>query len=125
MNKKLLEDTLAKFLKAWEDKDVDAVLNLMSGHFEYFETPLEQPLTKIEEVRVLWNPVKTFEAEVQLAFNILSIQEEYGLFRIQGSYKHTYEKAEKVTKIDRIFLISIDNNGKITKFIQWRESKNI
>jgi ketosteroid isomerase-like protein len=125
MNKNLLESTLSNFLKAWEDKNVEAVVGLMSDDFEYFESPLDAPLTKLQQVRELWKPVKTFEAEVKLSFSTLSVENAYGIFRVKGTYEHTYYKTKKTTQIDRIFLLAVDEKGKITKFIQWREAKDI
>ena len=58
----------------------------------------------------------------------LCVNTNFGLFRIRGTYQPTHEQDEqenKKTKIDRIFLLSVDKNGKIIKFMQWRESKNL
>lgn len=124
MNKKLLETTLAKLLKAWEEKNVEAVVGLMSDDFEYFESPLDVPLTKLQQIRELWKPVETFEAEVKLSFSTLGVEKAYGIFRIKGTYEHTYDQTKKTTQIDRIFLLAVDEAGKITKFMQWREAKD-
>lgn len=125
MNKELLEDTLAAFLKAWEHKNIDEVVGLLAKSFEYYETPLDKPLTTQEQVRELWSPVPTFEANISLSFETLSINSDFGLFRIKGMYAHTYKKSNKTTKIDRIFLLSVDRKGKITMFMQWRESMDL
>lgn len=121
MDKRTVESALQNFLNAWERKDVDAVVNLLADSFEYFESPLDEPLRTKEEVRELWKPVPRFKAKVSLSFVTLSLNKEFSLFRIQGNYKHM---DKKTTYIDRIFLISVDNRGKITKFIQWRELKD-
>ena len=124
MNKNLLEKTLDSFLKAWEQKSIESVVDLLADNFEYYESPLDEPLTTKDEIRELWAPVPKFEAEVKLSFENMGIQEEYGLFRIKGTYEHDYDGGNKVTKIDRIFLLSVDGAGKMTKFMQWRESKD-
>jgi len=124
MNKKLLESTLESFLKAWEQKNIDSVVSLLADSFKYYESPLDKPLNNLDQIRKLWSPVPTFEADITLSFKTLSIEREFGLFRIEGVYKHTYDQAKKTTHIDRVFLLAVDKNGKITKFMQWRESKD-
>ena len=124
MNKKLLESALTNFLLAWKHKSIDEVVNLLSDSFNYYESPLDEPLTTPKQIRELWASVPKFKADITLAFDTLVINDDFGLFRIKGNYAHTYEKDNKVTKIDRIFLLSIDDKGKITKFMQWRESKD-
>ena len=119
-----LESTLSQFLKAWEQKSIESVVDLFSDNFKYYESPLDKPLTTKDEIRELWAPVPKFEAEVKLSFETMSITKNYGLFRILGTYEHNYEGGNKITKIDRIFLLSVDNVDKITKFMQWRESKD-
>jgi len=121
MDKQQLETTLANFLKAWEDKDIDAVVNLLPDEFEYYESPLDEPLTSKEEVIKLWQPVPKTEANIALDFETVSIGKDYGLFRITGTYSET--DVEKKYLIDRIFLLAIDDEGKMKKFMQWRESK--
>lgn len=125
MPKKTIQTTLQEFLNAWEQKDIEEVIDLLADSFEYFESPLEKPLTTKEEVRELWKPVPKFEAKISLSFATLSLEKEFGIFRIEGSYKHTYDKSKKTTKIDRIFLLAVNKKGNITKFIQWREYKDI
>jgi ketosteroid isomerase-like protein len=124
MNKITIESTLNAFLKGWEEKDIEAVVNLLSDSFAYYESPLDLPLTTKDQVRTLWAPVPKFEATVTLSFETLSIEDSFGLFRITGTYEHTYDKTKKITRIDRIFLLSVDTDGKLTKFMQWRESKD-
>ena len=121
MDKQQLEATLKNFLKAWEDKSIESVVDLLSDKFEYFETPLEKPLTEKEEIIELWKPVPEVEADIVLSFETMSIGEKYGLFRITGTYSETDVK--KKYMIDRIFLLAVDENGLIKKFMQWRESK--
>lgn len=120
-----LESTLNALLKAWEQKNIAAVVDLLSENFKYYESPLDKPLTTKEEVRNLWAPVPTFEADVKLSFETMCVTNEFGLFRILGTYEHNYDGSGKVTKIDRIFLLSVDDKGKMTKFMQWRESKDM
>jgi len=124
MNKQMLESTLASFLKAWEQKSIDAVVNLLANSFEYYESPLDKPLTNSDQIRELWSPVPKFEADIKLSFKTLSIEDDFGFFRIEGTYDHTYKRAKKTTHIDRIFLLAVDRNGKIIRFMQWRESKD-
>jgi hypothetical protein len=124
MNQKLLESTLSLFLKAWEQKNIEAVVNLLAGSFKYYESPLDKPLTTPSQIRELWGPVPKFEADISLIYKTLSVEDSFGLFRVMGTYGHTYDEKKKVTKIDRIFLLAVDKSGKITKFMQWRESKD-
>ena len=123
MNKLPLEKTLVKFLKAWKDKDIDAVVNLLSDKFKYYETPLEKPLTTKKAIIKLWQPVPETEGEIKLNYQTICLKKEYGLFRITGSFILT--DVNKKYIIDRIFLISVDKQGLLTKFIQWRETKKL
>ncbi len=120
MNKHIVQSTLTSFLRAWENKNIEAVLHLLADSFEYFESPLEKPLTTTDQVRTLWSPVPKLNADVSLSFETLAITDEFGLFRIRGTYQHHDDGT--VTNIDRIFLLAVEVNGKITKFMQWRES---
>ena len=125
MNKIELESAVLSFLKAWEQKNIDAVVNLLSNSFEYYETPIDKPLTSPDQIRNLWSPVPKLKAHISLSFTTLNAEDDFGLFRIQGAYTYGNDSTKKATKIDRIFLIAIDTEGKITKFMQWRESKEI
>ena len=121
MDKSKLETTLTNFLKAWENKSIDAVVSLLADKFEYFETPLEKPLTTEKEIRDLWAPVPKVEADISLDYQTMAITQKFGLFRITGTYSETDVK--KKFLIDRIFLLCINDQGKMTKFMQWRESR--
>lgn len=119
---KLRNKTLDKFLRAWESKDISAVLELLPERFEYYESPLDKPLNNKQDIAELWAPVPETEAEVKLDYKFLADTDEYGLFRITGEYMEG-RRSKVLKKIDRIFLIDVDDEGKMCKFMQWREEK--
>jgi ketosteroid isomerase-like protein len=107
------------FLSAWEDKDIDAVIDVLADDFEYYETPFADPITNETAIRDLWQPVPELQTDISLHSTTLSVEEHEGLFRIQDSYIHDGTAKE----IDRIFHIRVNDVGNMTYFMQWRESK--
>lgn len=121
MKKESLEVWVTNFLKAWAEKNIEAVLGLLADQFEYYETPFDEPLREKTQVAELWKTVPENQTDIFLSYETLAVTDNYGLFRVSGSF--VKKNINKRVKMDAVYLVAVDERGLCTKFRQWYEGK--
>jgi len=112
---------LKEFMDSWKNLEGEKTCDLLADKLEYFETPLDKPLTSKEKVKPLWAIVPENQKEIAYSGEILFEDENKCIYHF--SMNRTMVKTGVVQKIDGIFEIKLDNNNKLTYFKQWRATK--
>lgn len=118
MLKEKYEKWTKEFMESWKELDWKRTLETLDKNVEYYENPIDKPCQKFEEVTNLWNVVEDNQKDISYKFEIISYNENTCIVNWQMT--RTMTKSEIKQKIDGIFQVSIDDEGKCTFFKQWR-----
>lgn len=121
MCKEMYEKWTKEFMESWKELDWKRTLNTLSRNVEYYENPIDKPCSSFEEVTNLWNIVPNNQKDIDYQFKIISFNENICIINWQMT--RTMIKTNTKQKIDGIFQISLDGQGKCTFFKQWRFTK--
>lgn len=110
---------IKKFMESWKNLEGVKTCELMSDNLEgYYETPLDKPLTKKDDVKQLWEIVPTNQKDISYTYDILLANKQHCLFHF--TMTRTMNVTEKTQSIDAICEIKLDKNNLLTFFKQWR-----
>ena len=118
MLKEKYEKWTKEFMESWKELDWKRTLETLDKNVEYYENPIDKPCQNFEEVTNLWNVVEENQKDISYEFEIISYDENTCI--INWQMNRTMTKTGAKQKIDGIFLVSINDEGKCTYFKQWR-----
>ena len=118
MLKEKYEKWTKELMESWKELDWKRTLETLDKNVEYYENPIDKPCQNFEEVTNLWNIVADNQKDISYEFEIFSYNENTCIVNWQMT--RTMTKSEIKQKIDGIFQVSIDDEGKCTFFKQWR-----
>lgn len=109
------------FLESWKNLDWKTTLTYLTQDVQYYENPIDQPCKNFEEVTSLWSVVEENQKDISYQFEIVAYNENTCI--INWQMERTLIKGDVHQKIDGIFQISLNEEGKCTYFKQWRFTK--
>ncbi len=107
---------------AWETLNAEAAANLFRNDAEYFEMPFVEPLRGREEIFRYWTHVSRSQKKVRFNFKILSCTGDFGIAHWQATF--TRFPAKTQVKLDGIFVIRLDAEGRCTSLREWWHRKH-
>ncbi|MDD3646933.1 MAG: nuclear transport factor 2 family protein [Candidatus Dojkabacteria bacterium] len=121
MNKDRFPNWLNDFGKAWEDRNPEAVIDLLSSDIKYYENALEEPLIGKEKVQEVWQVVPQNQSDVRFSGEVIMIDGNTAI--ANWKVKRIRQPSGERENIDGIFLFELNDNDKCVLFKQWRTSK--
>ena len=123
MNIKNFKAWLDLLGKAWVGGDPKIAVDICADKIAYFEDPFEPPLTTKEEIFKVWTGVPKKQKDISFKYDIVSISNNVGIAHWTAEYisKATGNKS----KLDEIFVVSLNKEGKCIKFQQWWNTKKL
>lgn len=115
------KEFLTKFMDSWKNLEGEKTCDLMAENLEYFENPIDAPITKKDLVKPLWAIVPDNQKDITYSGEVLFEDEDSCIYHF--TMKRTMIATNKVQDIDGIFEIKLDENNKLTYFKQWRFTK--
>lgn len=112
---------LKEFMDSWKNLDGEKTCELMADKLQYFENPIDPPLTTKKDVKPLWAVVKENQKDVSYKGKILFEDEKSCIYHF--SMQRTMVKTNKIQNIDGFFEIKLNNKNQLTYFKQWRYTK--
>jgi len=103
--------------RAWTSRDAQAAADLFTEHGTYQVTPFAEPLRGRQAILDYWTHVTQTEQDIQFGYEILSVPPEQGIARWWASFVIVPPGLQ--TKLDGIFLISLDENGRCRSLREW------
>lgn len=100
--------------RTWLAKDITAVRSLLAGTFEYYENPLEEPLTTWEQVEAVWQEVKGQNiSHLEIVPLITS--------DVAGSASYTFHYSDEKGSHESTgsYFVRLNEDGKAIEFRQW------
>jgi len=103
--------------RAWTSRDPRAAADLFAADGIYQVTPFVEPMRGREAIFDYWTHVTQTEQDIQFAYEILALTPEQGIARWRASFVRVPPGLQ--TKLDGIFLISLDENGRCHALREW------
>jgi len=103
--------------QAWERRDAQAATELFAMDGAYQVTPFVEPLRGREAILEYWSGVTRTEENVRFGYKILVARPEINIARWWASFVIVPQGLK--TKLDGIFLISLDGEGRCTSLREW------
>lgn len=108
---------LEAYSRAWESRDAQAAAELFAEDATYQVTPFVQPMRGRPEILEYWTQVARTEEHIRFGYEVLAVTSEKGIARWWASFVRVPPGAK--TKLDGIFLISLDGNGRCQSLREW------
>ncbi len=103
--------------RAWECRDPEAATELFTGDGTYQVTPFVEPLRGHKAIFDYWSGVARTEESIRFGYEILVASAEINIARWWASFVIVPEGLQ--TKLDGIFLISLDDQGRCKSLREW------
>jgi len=103
--------------RAWTSRDPHAAADLFMEDGTYQVTPFVEPMRGKQAILDYWTHVTETEEGIQFGYEILSATPEQGIARWWASFVIVPPGLQ--TKLDGIFLISLDENGRCHSLREW------
>jgi hypothetical protein len=103
--------------RAWTRRDPRAAADLFAEDGTYQVTPFVEPMRGRQSIFEYWTNVAQTEQNIQFGYEILSVTPEQGIARWWASFVRVPPGLQ--TKLDGIFLISLDEHGRCHSLREW------
>jgi hypothetical protein len=103
--------------QAWLNHDPEAATALFTEDGTYQVTPFLKPLCGRKAIFEYWSEVTRTEENIEFEYEILVANAELNIAKWSASFVVVPQRLE--TKLDGIFLISIDAEGRCTSLREW------
>jgi hypothetical protein len=103
--------------KAWESRNVEAAAALYADDGTYQVTPFLEPMRGRKAIFEYWSEVARTEENVRFGYEILVSNAEINIARWSASFVIVPQGLQ--TRLDGIFLISLDEQGRCKSLREW------
>ncbi len=118
MTEEQLDDWTTKLGKVWTAQNPDQAMQLVNRDtIEWYENPLDEPITSWSEVYKLWAVIPNNQKDVSFSHKIIACSDGFGIINWQA--KLTKVPSDIRLVIDGIFMVKIADDGTCTYFKQW------
>ena len=111
------ESWLEKYGNAWRSRNPQAAADLFTDEGTYQVTPFIEPMRGRAAIFEYWSHVAETERDIQFGYEVLALTPDAGLARWWASFLIVPQRLR--TKLDGIFLISLDVNGRCRSLKEW------
>lgn len=117
MESEMFQSWLEAYGRAWMGRDAQAAADLFAQDGTYQVTPFVEPMRGRSAIFDYWVHITETEQDVQFGHEILAVTPGVGIARWWASFLIVPEALH--TKLDGIFLITLDRNGRCTALREW------
>jgi len=111
------DDWLDAYGRAWESRNPQAAADLYAEDGTYQVTPFLEPMRGKQAILEYWTNVAQTQQDIQFGYQILAVTPEHGIARWWASFVIVPHGLQ--TKLDGIFLISLDENSRCHSLREW------
>jgi uncharacterized protein (TIGR02246 family) len=111
------ESWLEAYGKAWEKRDPEGAAGLFAEDGTYQVTPFSEPMRGRQAIFEYWRGVARTEENVQFGYEILVAKPELNIARWWASFVIVPQGLK--TKLDGIFVIALDEEGRCKSLREW------
>jgi hypothetical protein len=117
MEQAAFKSWLEAYGRAWQERNPQAAANLFTEDGTYQVTPFVEPMRGRLAILEYWSNVARTEEDIQFGFEILAATQEAGIARWWASFLIVPQGLQ--TKLEGIFLISLDAGGRCRSLREW------
>jgi hypothetical protein len=117
MERSSFESWLEKYGSAWRSRNPQAAADLFSDDGTYQVTPFVEPMRGRTAIFEYWSRVAETERDIQFGYEVLALTSEAGIARWWASFLIVPQGLQ--TKLDGVFLISLDADGRCKSLREW------
>ena len=111
------DDWLDAYGHAWESRNPQAAADLYAEDGIYQVTPFLEPMRGRKAILEYWTNVAQTQQDIHFGYEILAVTPEHGIARWWASFVIVPSGLQ--TKLDGIFLISLDEDGRCRSLREW------
>jgi SnoaL-like domain len=111
------ESWLDAYGQAWENRNPEAAAALFNESGTYQVTPFLEPMRGRKAIFEYWSEVARTEKDIRFGYEILVVKDELNIARWSASFVRVPPGLQ--TKLDGIFLISLDEEGRCKSLQEW------
>lgn len=108
---------LEAYGRAWTERNAQAAADLFAEDGTYQITPFVEPVRGRSAIFDYWSQVAETERDIQFGYEILAATREAGIARWWASFLIIPQQLQ--TKLDGIFLIAFDGDGRCKSLREW------
>ena len=117
MTLQAFDDWLDAYGRAWERRNPQAAAALFAEDGTYQVTSFLDPMRGRQAIFEYWTHVARTQQNIQFGYEILAVTPEYGIAHWWSSF--VIIPPGLSTKLDGIFLISLDETGRCHSLREW------
>lgn len=117
MEKPQFECWLGNYGGAWKNRAPQAAADLFADDGTYQVTPFVEPIRGRAAIFEYWSHVAETERDIQFGYEVLALTPEAGIARWWASFLIVPQGLQ--TKLDGIFLITLDADGRCKSLKEW------
>ncbi len=117
MDRTSFESWLEAYGRAWRDRNPQAAANLFTEDGTYRVTPFVEAMRGRPAIFEYWSHVAQTEQEIQFGYEVLAVTAEVGIAQWWASFVIVPPGLQ--TRLDGIFLISLDADGHCMSLREW------
>jgi hypothetical protein len=103
--------------RAWEQRDPQAAAELFAEDGSYQVSPFVEPMRGREAIHEYWIQIAQTEQDIKFGYEVLAVTADFGIARWWASFIRIPPWLD--TKLDGIFLISLDADGNCKSLREW------
>jgi hypothetical protein len=103
--------------QAWENRNPEAAAALFNESGTYQVTPFLEPMRGRKAIFEYWSEVARTEKDIRFVYEILVVKDELNIARWSASFVRVPPGLQ--TKLDGMFLISLDDGGRCKSLQEW------
>jgi hypothetical protein len=108
---------LEAYGRAWMGRDAPAAAELYAEDGTYQVTPFVEPMRGRAAILEYWSHVAATQRDIQFGYEVLAVTAEMGISRWWASFVIVPQGLQ--TKLDGIFVISLDAGGSCLSLREW------
>lgn len=117
MERTSFESWLEEYGRAWRNRNPQAAADLFAEDGTYQVTPFVEPMSGRAAILAYWSQVARTEENIQFVYEVLAVTPEAGIARWWASFVIIPQRLQ--TKLDGIFLVSLDDDGRCRSLREW------
>jgi uncharacterized protein (TIGR02246 family) len=117
MESKTFKSWLEAYGRAWMGRDPQAAADLFTEDGAYLVTPFVEPMRGRSAIFDYWVHVTETELNIQFGHEIIAVTEEAGIARWWATFLIVPQGLQ--TKLDGIFVIALDGDGRCKALREW------
>ena len=102
---------------AWKSRNAQSAAELYTEDGTYQVTPFLEPIRGRAAIIEYWSHVAETERDIQFGYEVLAVTEEAGVARWWASFLILPQGLQ--TKLDGIFLVTLDDDGRCRSLREW------